>query len=467
MDTIKKNGNILPPGLAGLKTFVAEHTDRSPPQYFAGRKEIISDIEAACSSSWETHSAGNFQKGAPTRLIYGAPGAGKTSTLVHLHNNWANGSYITKLADGSERTGPAPVMLFSGSGAILDSLEIFCMKLVDLVEPGKGDEVLATFHESTRVIGGFDGLFVKGGAESEKVKQLRVVKAGLEAIAKVLPHKKWKRPVVIGVDETQNLYGDKYSPVGRLLQELYTDSHDLPIIVVLAGLSDSVPRVQELGLTRLSRTHMHSLNCLNTEELEELKEGFCNHFQIVLGKQESHFDLMLAKTNGWPCHIQNSLQAFAKHYIETEGDIDKIDFDLVELQSLDARTYYYYGQISNEMRNSMNLLSSIMKRLKGPQSSWNVIDIIEQQAKQAQLLTENLPRGMTAEDYYNHLIHRGVLQQSDNYAIDCPIPSFRQFLINLPDREHIESHHRGVFRYESPVGDDFDHPLESYSNTVH
>lgn len=460
-------GHILPPGLAGLKIFVTEQTDKSPPQYFAGRKNIISDIEDACSSSWERHCSGISQGGANTRLYYGAPGAGKTSTLIHLHDEWREGAYITKHSDGTKRSGPAPAMLFSGSGSIMDSLDFFCMKLVDLVNPGRGDEVFATIHETIRVCGGIDGLFVKGQTEAEKVKQLNVIKVGLEAVAKALPHSKWKRPVVIGVDETQNLLGDKHSPVGKLLQELHANNQKMPVIVVLAGLSDAVARVKELGLTRLSREHMFSLNCFDREETEELKEGFCRHFQIDLGEQESQFDQMLSATHGWPCHIQNCLYAFAKYYIEAEGDIDKVDFYLVELESLRLRTDYYYDRVSTEIRNSVNLLSSVMKNLTEAMSSWEVIDIIERQSKLAKRRTEKLPRGMTAEDYFNHLIHCGALQQSKNYGIDCPIPSFRQFLIKLPNRDKIVERHRGVFHYETPIDVELDYLSDSQSNVLH
>ena len=37
---------------------------------------------------------------------------------------------------------------------------------------------------------------------------------------------------------------------------------------------------------------------------------------------------------------------------------------------------------------------------------------------------------MTAEDFYNHLTHRGALQERDDDTVICPIPSFRRFLID-------------------------------------
>ena len=50
-----------------------------------------------------------------------------------------------------------------------------------------------------------------------------------------------------------------------------------------------------------------------------------------------------------------------------------------------------------------------------------------------------LPSGMTAKDFCYHLMHRGALQERDDDTVDCPIPSFRQFLIDemLEDEEYM------------------------------
>ena len=433
MNAMERIGKILPAGLAGLKTFVARHTDGSPSQLFAGRRKIISDIEDACSFSWEDYSTGYSQFGSAIRLIHGVPGAGKTSTLVHLHDEWAQGSYITRNSDGTKRKGPAPVMLYSGCGGVLDSIETLCMRLAELVKPAIGDDTLAAIGETIRAIASREGLLDQDQTESEKAGELAAVLLGLAVVEQVLPRDKWKRPVVIGVDEAQNLHGDKHSLVGSLLLQLYADKHNLPVIVVLAGRSDSVTRIQKLGLSRLSRGHICSLDGLDRQEVEELKQEFCNYFQIDLGKQEIQFDHILAAMHGWPYHIQNFLYSFAKQYIDAEGNIEKVDFSQVELESSRLRTDYFYDRLSDEIRESMVLLSSVMKKLTKPLASWNVIDIIEQQSKLAKRRAERLPRGMMPEDYFDHLRHCGVLQESKRYSVTCPIPSFRQFLVTLPD----------------------------------
>lgn len=442
---MKPIGQIFPAGFEGLKIFAVGQSDRSSHQLFAGRKEIISAIENTCSSSWEDYTSGRSQLGGGIRLVKGAPGVGKTAMLVHLHDKWAEGSYITKCADESARMGPTPVMLYLGSRTSSNSIETICSKLMDTVEAGRGKDSAAAFRESIRGSGGFDTPFEGAQAESEKVKQLACVKAMLDAVARSRLIRKWKRPVVIGVDDSQNLHGDRFSPVGEMLQELHTGYQDFPITAVLTGCSDSLARIQELGVMRLSSHNVQSLNCLEHRELEELKEVFCSLFQIGLGKHVTEFDHMLAVTNGWPSHIQNCLRAFSQYYIEAEGDIDKVDFFLVELRSLEFRARYFESCMSNEMLDSMDLLSSVMQYLTRPQLHWDVIDFIEQQAKLAKCPTEKLPKGMAVEDYCDHLIHRGALQRGNCFSVDCPIPSFRQFLIERPNREQFQSHHREVF----------------------
>ena len=66
--------------------------------------------------------------------------------------------------------------------------------------------------------------------------------------------------------------------------------------------------------------------------------------------------------------------------------------------------------------------------------------------------SDGLPSGMTATDLYDNLIHRGALQERDDDTVICPIPSFRQFLIEkLLQHEQQEQnrHTRNVLRHRA------------------
>ena len=72
----------------GLRKFVRIR-DRSDPPYFVGRKDVIADIEDTCRAMWKNHRAGVPQDKGITRIIHGAPGAGKTSLIGHFDQRWS------------------------------------------------------------------------------------------------------------------------------------------------------------------------------------------------------------------------------------------------------------------------------------------------------------------------------------------------------------------------------------------
>ena len=439
-----------PTGFEGLKYYVRHFDDKNPPPYFAGRGDIISGIEDACMESWSRHCNGQTQNKPATRLIYGAPGAGKTSTLLHLRDEWDKGLYITRLPDGSKRPGPAPMMLCFTNDGQLHYAHHFCKVLVNFVAPKEGDGMFALSTHKRRRFGTFRFPWLTSGGEHEVVDEYQRQIPGMEAVARVLTRDKWKRPIVIGIDETQNLPGERNSVIGTLLRELHDNDFNLPITVVLAGLSDSKIRASEMGLTRFIEGSVRSLSCFNESELAELKAGFCRHYEIELGRCENQFDLFLEATDGWPCHLQNGLRAFAEIYIEAGGDIKQVDFVEVDKRIKESRNRYYHSRMSNEMYTSGILLASLMQQLTGEQNALEVRDIIKSTIKppsEQVSIGEGLPDGMSVMDYYEHLIHQGALQQYDDGVVNCPIPSFRRFLIELFAEYRRTLHQRDVIHY--------------------
>ena len=427
-------------GYEGIEYYAElQELDKDLSPYFAGRDDILSQIENNCTEVWRRHLCGQQQVTASTRVIYGAPGAGKTTTLRHLRQQWAKGSYVTSQSDGSPRKGPTPLMMyFSGAMELSDTAGFF-EDLADSVIPGKGDSLFSKISRTLRLSGEFNlgvatGSIEKESTESEQQKELRRNRA-IRTFLKSVPLRKWKRPVVIGIDETQNLPRDRDSAVGQLIQCLHDNVHNLPLVVVMGGLSDSVTRVKQLGLTRLSEDHTHSLGCLNKKELKEFKTGFLEHFDLDLGSCERQFDAIIESSNGWPAHLQNGLQSFAKGYVEAKGDIEKVDFDAVHKMNQEKRTRYYGQRMSSEMKNTYIFLTAVMNQVTRNQKADIVHMISEQNQKWVQLsdARRSLPEGMTAKNYYDHLIHNGALQESDDGWVECPIPSFRQYILEFPN----------------------------------
>ena len=432
MPIVTGNPKQIPAGREGLARYIRTQ-DRSAPPYFAGRRRLLSDIEDACMDVWHCHKNRLAQIEGMTRVIYGAPGAGKSSVLKYLRYAWQQDAYMTLDAAGGERPGPTPAMLYCDS-VDLYYLEEFYENLVVFITQDQRNDLFAKFSETMRLGGGGSAGIVKGGIEHEKTKHHDAVRASMSAMAKVLPHSEWKRPVVIAIDEAQNFEGDRNSPVGRFLRAFHENQHNLPVIVLLAGLSDTKLRVRELGLSRLSRDSVNSLNGLDAAEVAELKAGFCAHFEIDLGRYSDEFDALLQRTDGWAAHLQNCLQAFSKVYLEAQCEIEAVDFARVEQLSLASRMRYYHARLSYAMKESEGLLGMLMSQLTGSEKLGEVLGMIQRIADQnadnpARIM--RLPSGMSEEDYYNDLIHSGALQERNDGKVVCPIPSFRQFLIEL------------------------------------
>ena len=437
-----------------LKEFAEKSGDRNQPPFFAGREHILAEIENACEDIWQQHRLPEQKDlSGRTRVIYGAPGAGKSSTLKHLRDAWNSGEYITHGRDSLKRSGPTPVMMYSGDGNIFNNLNLFCRDLLKAAAPDIHIKMHAAVSETVRKTGGLDAGLVKGGIEKEKTVQWYIADASLKVVAEFLPGELWTRPVVICVDEAQSVHDDERHSIGNMLKALHANDFNLPVLVVLGGLSNTRQRAAELGLSRLARDCTRSLECLNAAELEELKKGFCGQFKIELGEHASWFDDLIGSTEGWPAHIQNALLAFARDYVKAQGDMSRIDFSNVEEQSHAARLDYYRSRRSPEMKSAALLVGAIMQKLTGRQEKHQVIRMINSAGRQCQMLygdSDGLPSGMTATDLYDNLIHRGALQERDDDTVICPIPSFRQFLIEkllLHEQQEQNRHARDVLRH--------------------
>ena len=75
------------PDLEGLRWF-ARLSDREPTPFFVGRTAQIEDIEQQAAHMLRQTRTGSRPAGA-TRLVQGAPGAGKSALLAHLERKWA------------------------------------------------------------------------------------------------------------------------------------------------------------------------------------------------------------------------------------------------------------------------------------------------------------------------------------------------------------------------------------------
>ena len=74
---------------SALTKFASEGRRAQPP-VFVGRDAVIEDISKAAELAYDKWSSGGIDAKDPglTRLVQGAPGAGKTAMLRHLQERW-------------------------------------------------------------------------------------------------------------------------------------------------------------------------------------------------------------------------------------------------------------------------------------------------------------------------------------------------------------------------------------------
>ncbi len=468
MEDNQMNQDVTTHLVERLEDYIGDQ-DKNPPPYYAGRKDILADIEDACAQAWNRHMSDKPQRKATTRLIYGAPGAGKTSTLMHLFHRWGNKEHVTLGSDASVRTTPVPKIAYFQGGPISLDPQYFVETIADLVKSGASAKLLSTVSETKHSEGSFGAWIARIGFSRTSQIQHRLPHAGLAKVAKLLSKEKWSAPVVIGIDEAQNMSGGKDSFLGGLLQELHDNNYELPLILVLGGLSDSRQQAGNMGLTRLSVDNVHSLDRFTGAEVQELKGGFCREFKLDVSSREAEFDRMLAACDGWPSHLTNALRSFCEVFIENGCAIGKVDFVSVEAKSVKRRNKYHAARMSNAMKYSCSLLADVMRQIDGEQHLGEVHRIIGKRAKAGESsedLTDQLPDGMTPAQYYDNLTHHGALQERGSGIVECPIPSFRRYIIDTYSSDAAETR-RSTFEFDADSRHERSLPPERSAGFLH
>ncbi len=410
--------------IEGLREFI-EARDRSDPPYFAGRKEVIADIETICRTMWQRHTAGAPQHKGMTRIIHGAPGAGKTSVLGHL---------ACRRNDGEPRivNMPGPDSLESG-----DELAAL---LAGALKAGLDKTVLQQYNRHMQLQLGIGGTHVQHGREVSDPRQPDPVRSVLAHH----PVKKWQYPVVLAIDEFQNTAGDRFSPHARILQAVHNQKYQAPIMLVLAGLGDTVDRAMELGLSRPAQGTTWTLGCFDEAESDDLIAGWGRHFGLPDGDWRNTMRGIAEDCDHWPVHVQNALMALAEEVVAADGRLEDVQSSVVRARSRKRQLAYYRQRMSPQMEGSRFLLSAVMQDLQESHDRGDIIDSIEWHADSRPGSRWRLPDGMTVNEYFNHLIHRGALHKHlDTGTVECPIPSFRAWLTNqgapLPEPEPYSS----------------------------
>ena len=399
------------PDLDAARHFVQQE-DRSRAWFFVGREKEIRNVETVLSEALSECQAGGSLFGA-TRLIRGAPGAGKTALLTHLRERWP--------ADG--RAGEPRALLVdrqrlaNPTGLVFDIAE--CL---DAEKARAFRQTETRGREVTLGVGPLAG----GGTQATATSP---PPADLSELRRLFPPETWERPICLMVDEVQNLRPEE----GRILESLHAASDGLPIVPVLAGLSNAQDVLAREGrISRLGSGAAHTLGCLEAGLPAEAVRRMLDRFGIEAAEDEAErwAGLLERESDGWPQHLRNGMRALAEESIATGGRLAAVDEAAVLARARQWREETYRARCSPEMRRAAPLVGAVMAALpEEGLEEYRIVDLIAAEAGRREGSGWALPEGFSARQFLDHLVHRGALQQQPDDRLACPIPSFRRFLM--------------------------------------
>jgi len=398
------------PDIAGLRAFALED-DRLPPAAFVGRQDVIADIERAVAEA----SAGGVAVRGRTRLIFGAPGAGKTALLHELARRWR--ARVT----AGDTSAPIPVDCEPGE---LTSPVAFTEAILSALVPDSSyDAATATTIEGGGGVPGVAGLRV---SRTKSVPSfLESVQAGRtpwSVIREAMRPEYPIRAVVLLVDEVQTVPGDPDEEGRtRLLAEVHGGRHGLPIMAVLGGLGNSRQVMVRRGISRFARDAVHALPLLTDDECGEAVEHFLSRHRIP-GDERARTrwrEGIAAACNGWPQHLHNYLCGAARVLADVGGDLERADLSATLAAGDEWRRDYYDARLEG-VGADLPMVAAVVGRT--PESGAPTHRIVE-------WCREAMGAAEQGSDLYARMIHDGVLQEMPGGLVACPIPSFRRYIL--------------------------------------
>ena len=398
------------PDVAGLRAFALED-DRLPPAAFVGRQDIIADVEHAVAQA----AAGGAAVRGRTRLVFGAPGAGKTALLYELARRWR------ERAAGGDASAPVPIDCEAGE---LASPVAFTEAVLSTLLPDSSHDVAtSTTTEGGGGVPGVAGLSVsRTTSVPSLVDSVQAGRTPWAAIREATHPERLTRPVVLLVDEAQNMPGD---PDGdgrtRLLAEIHDGRHGLPIMAVLGGLGDSKQVMARRGISRFARDAVHALPRLTEAESGEAVERFLVRHRIAGDEAaRARWRRRIAEAcNGWPQHLHNYLCGAARALADAGGDLGQADLDAALAAGERWRREYYDARLEG-VNADLPAVADVVRRIPGPGAPMHRI---------VEWCREATGTAAEGSDLHARMIHDGVLQEMPGGLVTCPIPSFRRYIL--------------------------------------
>ncbi len=393
-----------------LESFL-KRTEGEPPLVFVGRAEVLDDIAKAARQVWKGSGANKHGAGKSTRIIQGAPGAGKSSIVHEIRHN------PERLK--TESVGKPPLVVVLESGDIEELVDIL-QPLARSINPTAAEDFLSHSSRTFDVGGGLGLGPIQITGKKETTMEPARPRIRWDVLGDwVEQHGGFDRPIVLAIDEAQRFQRDSEDALSKLFQGLHGNC-GLPIALVLAGLSDTEYSGRKMGLTRIPHRQKHNIRRFPDHEVQELMEKSCAHFGIDAAGHDDEIDRLLQPCDGWPRHLHIVLQALGEEALRTEGDLGRAAWERIQAEIKTGRDGYCDGQFSSETKDAMELTAEVMAAMDSNQGSSRIKRLMED-LHEADPREYRLPAGMDADAFFIHLVHQGPCTR--NRPIDMHVRS--------------------------------------------
>ncbi len=372
--------------------------DRAAPLFFTGRREELAIAHAALDNLKEGEAEGN------TVVFQGAPGAGKTALLNHLKEKFRSRCDVARLS--ASTTHKPNIALF---------------EVLEQIEPDIA-ETLRQSHQLT-VQGDLKAMVLEGGVSSASTTMPQEI----VSINQLMTVRKNKNvPLVLFLDEAQNANGDLPDGKSSILQQLHEGVAG-NVSLIAGGLSSTCARLNRLGISRLSYSNTATLQPLREQEVIASLEAFLNNEDFCIdgrGYDTTPLQqIVINESFGWPQHLTSTLHAISEELIKVGGQLAECDINAIQQRS-QARREDYYMRRAETIPDPLlyELVTTVPKG--GGVSELEIHKAVERAYANERLLEKTLP----AEDAFDTLVHRGVLQEDGTGNLTVPIPSMHDYI---------------------------------------
>ena len=305
--------------------------DRGGPPVFVGREDILQrlakDVEE-CRSN--TRGSTCF-----TRVIQGAPGAGKTSLIEEVQERLGHGI-------GKSKRFHDAVVVVSVSGGMFFREAFVANRIIEACT-GEDFDVQKERSSSTSAQAAAAGFGASHGRTTKERSLEQQIQCAGELWKSVVDRtfiNKDDTVLLLLIDEAQSIRGvASESGENHIVMNLHEGSNStrgLKIVPVFVGLSDTKSVLKNRGISRFPRASAISLGSLSREETEELVSGWMRHEPFGFANLFSNDDIarvsnMIAvASEGWPRHANTYLSELARAVLEHDGS-DDLTVDLDEV----------------------------------------------------------------------------------------------------------------------------------------